>query len=57
LRFGDRVARLGGDEFTVLLEDLPRIEDAILVAERIKQSLAEPFQIEGNEFSLPQVLE
>ena len=43
----DTVARLGGDEFTVLLEDIADVRYAIAVAERIEESLAEPFQVEG----------
>jgi diguanylate cyclase (GGDEF)-like protein/PAS domain S-box-containing protein len=43
----DSVSRLGGDEFTVVLEDaLP--EDAIGVAERVLQSLSEPFFVAGH---------
>lgn len=45
LRPGDTVARLGGDEFTILLEDITSIDEAIQVAERIKQELALPFHL------------
>jgi diguanylate cyclase (GGDEF)-like protein len=47
VRPGDTVARLGGDEFAVLLPDVDHATDAIEVAGRIKQSLAEPFRLEG----------
>jgi len=47
VRPGDTVARLGGDEFAVLLPDVDHPTDAIEVAGRIKQSLAEPFRLEG----------
>ena len=47
VRPGDTVARLGGDEFAVLLPDIDHPTDAIEVAGRIKQSLAEPFRLEG----------
>jgi len=47
VRPGDTVARLGGDEFAVLLPDIDHATDAIEVAGRIKQSLAEPFRLEG----------
>jgi diguanylate cyclase (GGDEF)-like protein len=43
----DTVARLGGDEFAVLLPDIDHSTDAIEVAGRIKQALAEPFRLEG----------
>jgi diguanylate cyclase (GGDEF)-like protein len=52
LRPGDVVARFGGDEFTVLCEDLePGVADrqAIGVAERLLDTLREPFQLGGEE--------
>jgi diguanylate cyclase (GGDEF)-like protein len=45
----DTVARLGGDEFTVLLEDIVDVRYAIGVAERIEETLREPFPIDGHE--------
>ena len=45
----DTVARLGGDEFTVLLEDIADVRYAIAVAERIEESLDDPFLIEGEQ--------
>ena len=44
------VARLGGDEFTIVLPDLEKASDAAIVAERIITSLAEPFDLDGEEF-------
>jgi diguanylate cyclase (GGDEF)-like protein/PAS domain S-box-containing protein len=49
LRPGDTVARLGGDEFTILLEDLRGEADAVEVAERLKQTLAMPFNLGGHQ--------
>jgi diguanylate cyclase (GGDEF)-like protein/PAS domain S-box-containing protein len=49
LRPGDTVARLGGDEFTILLDDLASTQDALRVAERIRESLAQPFTIGGHQ--------
>ena len=49
VRDEDIVARLGGDEFTVLLDDIHSVEDAGLVAEKILQQLAMPFQLEQSE--------
>lgn len=45
----DTVARLGGDEFAILLDGLDDVDDAILVAERIQQSLTRPFMLNGHE--------
>jgi diguanylate cyclase (GGDEF)-like protein len=44
----DTVARFGGDEFVVLLGDLGTVEpeaQALLVAEKIRASLAEPYRL------------
>ena len=41
----DTPARFGGDEFTLLLEGLHGPEEALAVAERIAQHLAEPIQV------------
>ncbi|HWP41236.1 MAG TPA: EAL domain-containing protein, partial [Tepidisphaeraceae bacterium] len=47
-------ARLGGDEFVVLLEGLTRPEHALLVADRIKQRMAEPIELSGREVVVSQ---
>jgi diguanylate cyclase (GGDEF)-like protein/PAS domain S-box-containing protein len=39
------LARLGGDEFTILLEDIRDCGDAIRVAERLQERLANPFEV------------
>jgi diguanylate cyclase (GGDEF)-like protein/PAS domain S-box-containing protein len=49
LRPSDTLARLGGDEFTILLEDIDTLKDAISVAQRILQSLALPFNLNGQQ--------
>lgn len=41
------VSRLGGDEFTVLLADLQQPEDALLVANRIREELSKPIRLES----------
>ncbi len=43
------VARLGGDEFAVLLENLPRAEHAVDVAEQLLGALVEPMRVGGKE--------
>ena len=42
IRAADTVSRLGGDEFTILLIQLNTPEEAVIVAERILASLAQP---------------
>ncbi|MFO1338724.1 MAG: EAL domain-containing protein [Burkholderiaceae bacterium] len=44
---GDTAGRLGGDEFVVLLERIARPEDAAVVAQRLLDALAEPYQLAG----------
>jgi diguanylate cyclase (GGDEF)-like protein/PAS domain S-box-containing protein len=43
------LARLGGDEFTVLLDDIGRVSDALRVAVRIQEHLAQSIEIDGHE--------
>lgn len=43
-----RLARLGGDEFAAIARDFDRAE-LTLLAERIVQSLAQPFDLEGQQ--------
>jgi len=49
VRPGDTVARLGGDEFTVLLDDIEDPRDAEIVADRILESLKQPFVMDRQE--------
>ena len=49
VREGDTVARLGGDEFTLVLPGLQRPLDVATVADKILESLRQPFDIEGRE--------
>lgn len=43
------IARLGGDEFTILLDDIGHAQDAAKVAQRIIETTAKPFELEGHE--------
>jgi diguanylate cyclase (GGDEF)-like protein len=52
LRPGDTAARFGGDEFAVLLEDIERDEEAVVVADRVMSSLHAPFRIRGKDVSV-----
>src|SRR3990167_7992166 len=47
IRESDTVARLGGDEFVVLLEDFQSPDHALLVAEKIRLALNQPFDLNG----------
>ena len=47
LRDGDTVARLGGDEFAVLLPTVDGVDEAQAVAERLRESLHQPFDVDG----------
>ena len=46
---GFTLARLGGDEFTVLLDDIDDASDAVRVAERLREALQRPFDVEGQQ--------
>lgn len=47
VRKSDTVGRIGGDEFVVLLNNTPLPEHALLVAEKIRNALAQPFELSG----------
>jgi diguanylate cyclase (GGDEF)-like protein len=52
VRRGDTVARLGGDEFAVLMDRLDGSDDAIALATRIVEAVAEPVQTNGSEVTI-----
>ena len=48
----DTVSRHGGDEFLVLLSDIRKEEDAVLIAKKICEILCKPFVIEENTVNI-----
>ena len=49
IRKGDTLSRFGGDEFTLLLPDTQDIIAAVQVAEKILESIKEPFKLGGHD--------
>ncbi|MBI3807243.1 MAG: GGDEF domain-containing response regulator [Nitrospirae bacterium] len=48
----DTVARMGGDEFTIILEGVSSEQNVLVVAKRITESIAEPFELKGYHISV-----
>jgi diguanylate cyclase (GGDEF)-like protein/PAS domain S-box-containing protein len=49
LRQEDSIARMGGDEFTILIANLKAPDDAVRIAQKILDVVAQPLRIEGTE--------
>lgn len=49
LREDDTICRLGGDEFAIILHNIQRDSDSVLVAEKLVEQAALPFHLEGCE--------
>jgi len=49
IRQGDTLSRLGGDEFVLLLPAVKSDRDAVMVARKIKEQLARPFDLDGHQ--------
>ncbi|MBX6328067.1 MAG: EAL domain-containing protein [Pseudolabrys sp.] len=45
----DTVARLGGDEFAIIMTQMQQPTDAAVLARRIRESIAKPYQIDGHQ--------
>jgi diguanylate cyclase (GGDEF)-like protein/PAS domain S-box-containing protein len=52
LRGTDAVARLGGDEFVMLLPDIRRAEEVLIVTDKVQAECARPFRVAGHEMSI-----
>ncbi len=52
MREGDTVSRLGGDEFVVLLPEIAGEEDAYVVAQKLLNTVAQPFTLDGHELHI-----
>jgi two-component system cell cycle response regulator len=48
----DTVARMGGDEFTIILEGVSSEQNILVVAKRITESIATPFELNGHHISV-----
>ena len=46
---GHTLARMGGDEFTVLLDGIGDSDRALMVANRLRAAVGQPFQLQGRE--------
>jgi diguanylate cyclase (GGDEF)-like protein len=51
-RGDDTVSRLGGDEFLYLLSEVRNLEDVALIAQKIIQSIQQPFEARVNDESV-----
>jgi diguanylate cyclase (GGDEF)-like protein len=52
VRNADTVGRLGGDEFVVLLANVDAAQDALGVAEKIREALSQPFDLDGRQLAI-----
>jgi diguanylate cyclase (GGDEF)-like protein/PAS domain S-box-containing protein len=52
VRAGDTIARIGGDEFTAILTDIEDQAVAYRFAQRILESISQPFFIEGHTIEI-----
>jgi diguanylate cyclase (GGDEF)-like protein len=52
LRADDKISRIGGDEFTILLTEIKSEKDVEMIINKLKNRIAEPYQIDGQEVSI-----
>jgi len=51
-RSGDSLARLGGDEYVVLLPHIAELSNAFGIAEKIRNAILQPFELEGHTINI-----
>ena len=51
-RSSDSISRLGGDEFVILLPQIVTVSDAVAIAEKIRNNIKEPYNIEGHTINI-----
>ena len=49
LREADTVARMGGDEFVVLTPEVQRVDDAVHIAQKLREATRDPVHTDGRE--------
>jgi diguanylate cyclase (GGDEF)-like protein/PAS domain S-box-containing protein len=49
VRAVDTVARLGGDEFVIIQSGIESADQAVILAERIRKKITQPFEIDGHD--------
>ena len=52
IRLTDTVSRQGGDEFVVLLPEITTVQDAVLTAEKLIETMARPFHVGGHRLHI-----
>jgi diguanylate cyclase (GGDEF)-like protein len=52
IRESDTVARIGGDEFVLLLRSVDSEDSALLVAEKIRLAMTQPFDLAGQQLHI-----
>ncbi len=52
VREGDTLARMGGDEFSIIVEGVSDAQDVLPIVQRILDTFAQPFVVDGGEISL-----
>ena len=52
VRDSDTVGRMGGDEFLIILPKITKVQDATIIAQRVNESLSEPFLLSGHECTI-----